>query len=162
VAITYREARVGDVEAMDAARTAGGWAGGAGAPVMARYLAGTHHPQQARPPRVAFLAEDGGTVVGFAAGHLTRRFGCDGEAQWLFAAPQRRGGEVAAALLSRLARWFVAQGARRVCVNVAPENARARAFYARSGARELNEYWLEWPDMSATAASGAPAGAVDA
>jgi hypothetical protein len=91
VPITYREASVGDAEAMGAARAAGDWAGGATAAVMARYLAGEHHPQQALAPRVAFLAEDdGGAVVGFIAGHLTRRFGSDGELQWVFVAPSLR------------------------------------------------------------------------
>lgn len=159
MAITYREAGVGDAEAMDGARVAGGWAGGASAPVMARYLGGTHHPQQARAPRAAFLAEDGRVAVGFIAGHLTQRFGCDAELQWIFVAPEYRGGEVAGRLLRRLARWFVAQGARRVCVNVAPEDARARAFYTRHGAQELNEYWLAWSDVSAAPGRDTPAGA---
>lgn len=159
--VIYREAAVDDVEAMGRAR-AGEWTGGAAAPVMARYLAGEHHPQHALRLRVAFLAEDGGAVVGFVAGHLTRRFGCDGELQWLYVAPERRGRDIATELVHRLAAWFAARGARRVCVNVAPDNARARAFYARHGARELSEYWLEWPDVAAalvgSASSGAPTG----
>lgn len=149
VPVIYREARVDDAEAMGRARADGDWAGGAAAPVMARYLAGEHHPQQALPPRVAFLAEEGDAVVGFVAGHLTRRFGCDAELQWIYVAPERRASDIASALLHRLAAWFAAQGARRVCVNVAPDNVRARAFYARHGARELSEYWLEWPDVAA-------------
>lgn len=56
---TYRAATVDDAEVMDRARALGAWAGGAAAPVMAGYLAGDHHPQQALAPRVAFLAEDG-------------------------------------------------------------------------------------------------------
>ena len=125
---------------------------------MARYLAGEHHPQQALPLRVAFLAEDdGGAVVGFIAGHLTRRFGSDGELQWVFVAPSLRGGAVAARLLRCLAAWFVAQGARRICVNVAPDNRRARAFYARYGARDLSDHWMEWPDVAAALPGGAPA-----
>ena len=130
-------------------RDAGGWAGGAAAPVMARYLAGEHHPQQALAPRVGFVAGEGDAMLGFIAGHLTRRFGCDGELQWVFVAPECRGRGVATMLLRQLAAWFVQRDARRVCVNVEPENARARAFYSRHGARELSAHWLEWPDIAA-------------
>lgn len=41
-------------------------------------------------------------------------------------------------LLRFLARWFTRQGAARICVNVEPSNAVARAFYARHGATELS------------------------
>ena len=130
-------------------RELSGWAGGAGAETMRRYLQGEHHPQQARAPRAAFLAERAGALVGFVAGHLTARFGCDGEVQWLIVAPAARGGGVGAALLGVLAAWFAGEGARRVCVNVAPENAAARRLYARHGAVELSAYWMVWPDITA-------------
>ena len=154
--VTYREAIVADAEAMGRARTTGGWTGGAATPVMADYLAVQHHPHHALPPRVAFLAEDGGVVVGFVAGHLTHRLGCEGELQWIFVAPSHRGGVVAAALLTRLGAWFAAQGAQRVCVNVAPGNSRARAFYARFGAQDLTPHWMEWPRMAAALARAVP------
>jgi hypothetical protein len=33
--------------------------------------------------RAAFVAIDDGDLVGFVAGHKTRRLGCDGELQWI-------------------------------------------------------------------------------
>lgn len=147
-ASTCRPASPADVAAMAELREASGWAGGAGAAVMGRYLAGTHHPQQALAPRAAFVAEDAGGIVGYVAGHRTTRLGCTGELQWLLVAPIRRGGRVAAELLAALAAWFGEQGATRVCVNVAPENLRARRFYARHGAANLSEHWMVWPDIS--------------
>jgi len=47
------------------------------------YMRGELHPQQALAPRVVLVAEGGEDIVGFIAGHLTRRFGCDGELEWL-------------------------------------------------------------------------------
>jgi ribosomal protein S18 acetylase RimI-like enzyme len=115
---------------------------------MSRYLAGEHHPQQALPPRTMWIATEAGEPVGYVAGHLTRRFGCDGELQWIYVVPEHRGGEVAPELLRLLAAWFVERRALRVCVNVGDE--RARKFYRRHGAEELNEHWLVWSDVGAS------------
>jgi hypothetical protein len=38
--------------------------------------------------------------------------------------------------------------ATRVCVNVAPENLRARRFYARHGAAPLSEDWMVRDDIA--------------
>ena len=149
MSVTCREAVRSDAESMALARAAGHWTGGASASVMARYLAGEQHPQQALLPRVAYVAEAGREVVGFVAGQLTRRFGCPGEVQWLFVARAHRRGTIATALLHRLAVWFAERSASRVCVNVAPDNFRARAFYVRQGAGVLNEHWLEWTNIAA-------------
>ena len=147
--LTCRPASADDVAVMARLRERSGWAGGAGAETMRRYLVGEHHPRQARAPRAAFVGERAGELVGFVAGHLTERFGCDGEVQWLLVAPAARGESAATALLQALAMWFTTKGAARVCVNVAPENARARRFYSRHGAVELSEYWMVWPDIAA-------------
>jgi len=149
--ITIRVALLEDVVAMAELRLASGWEGGAEAGTMRRYLAGEHHPQHALAPRAAFLAESSGTIVGYIAGHRTTRFGCAGELQWLLVAQAQRGGPAAALLLAALANWFVAQGVARVCVNVAPDNAPARRFYARYGAARLSEFWMAWPDVAAAA-----------
>jgi RimJ/RimL family protein N-acetyltransferase len=71
--------------------------------------------------------------------------------------PASRGGPAAAELLAALAAWMAGEGATRVCVNVAPENVRARRFYARHGAAELSQHWMVWPDITVAAktASGA-------
>jgi ribosomal protein S18 acetylase RimI-like enzyme len=131
-----------------------GEGGGSADERMARYLAGEHHPQQALLPRVSFVALKGDRMVGYIAGHLTRRYECDGELQWIYVAPEHRGSGVAAELLRRLAAWFAEQPAARVCVNVEPDNARARRFYTRHGAEELNKYWLVWENISVVSGEG--------
>src|SRR2546422_9589774 len=88
-AVQYRQATTADVRGMAQCRLADPAAGVAD-PRMAAYLDGHHHPQQALPPRVAFVALVGTAVVGYIAGHLTRRYQCDGELQYLFVAPQYR------------------------------------------------------------------------
>ena len=90
---------------------------------MLQYLAGEHHPQHALAPRVLWMATDGDAPIGYTAGHLTRRFGCDGELQWIYLVAGHRRGGVASALLRLLAGWFVEQGARRVCVDVGDDGA---------------------------------------
>jgi GNAT superfamily N-acetyltransferase len=112
------------------------------------YLSGEHSPQQALADRAAFVAIDNGTLVGFVAGHRTRRHGCDGELQWIDVMQENRGRGIAGGLLDRMSAWFVELGALRVCVNVDPGNAIARRFYARHGANPLNEHWMVWEDMS--------------
>ncbi len=145
--LTFREATSADVPAMLASRDADPeW--GPGDARTAAYLEGTHHPNRALPPRAVFLAEDGDAVVGYIAGHLTTRYECDGEVQWLWVAPEHRRSGVASRLLRLQAEWFVRQEACRVCVDVVPENVRARSFYRRHGAIELNPSWVVWENVS--------------
>ena len=99
-------------------------------------------------PRVAYVALEGETVVALIAGHLTRRFQCDGELEWINVVPEHRRSGIASALLRLLAEWFVGQQALRVCVDVDPANGEARRFYSRHGAVELNPHWLVWNDIS--------------
>lgn len=150
--VTYREAMAADTPAMAALRDRSGWAGGAPEATMRRYFARKHHPRGALAPRAAWLAEMAGVpsaaLVGYAAAHLTTRLGCAGELQWLLVAPEARGSPVAGALLACAARWLVARGAGRVCVNVEPENARARCFYAKRGAEVLDTHWMVWSDVA--------------
>lgn len=122
---------------------------------IAGYLAGTHNPQQALPERAAFVAEEAGAIAGFVAGHRTRRYHCNGELEWINTAAAHRGQGIAAALLARMAAWFVAQQALRVCINVAPDNAPAVAFYRRHGAQPLDEFFMEWPDIRGCQVPGA-------
>lgn len=116
-------------------------------PRIKAYMDGTHSPQHARQERVVFVADDG---AGLIAGHLTERFGCTGELQWIDVHPDRRGTGLARALVRRLAEWFSERCEGRICVNVAPENAIARRFYARCGATELSEHWLVWKSPADT------------
>lgn len=143
---SVREATPSDVAAIMRARAADAeW--GPADPRTGAYLEGIHHPQQALAPRIALIALDGEDVVGYIAGHLTRRYGCDGEVQYLWVAIERRSHGIATHLLRRLAKWFADRSASRICVDVLPDNARARSFYMRLGATELNPHWLVWEDI---------------
>jgi len=121
------------------------------------YMKGTLNPGQALAPRVVLVASQDSRIVGFIAGHLTRRYECDGEVQWINVIPEERRTGVAAELLRWLASWFVRHDAKRICVDVDPENAPARAFYRRHGAQDLNPHWLLWPDITLLVAGPAPA-----
>jgi GNAT superfamily N-acetyltransferase len=145
--VTYREATSIDVPAMEACRRGDPEAGRAD-PRMEAYLDGLHHPGQALAPRVAFVAESDGQVAGYIAGHLTRRFKCRGELQYLYVAPVHRRTGVASSLVRLLAQWFLARRAHRVCVNAA--NDRAEAFYHSVGAEDLKPHWLVWDDIEST------------
>ena len=118
---------------------------------ISAYMRGELHPRESLPPRVVLLASANDIILGFIAGHLTRRFGCEGEVEWLNVVPARRRTGVAAALFHALATWFGSRQARRVCVDVNPHNAPARAFYRHHGAQDLNPHWLVWPDITAVA-----------
>ena len=118
------------------------------------YLAGLHHPRHALAARACYVALEDGRVVGFAAGHRTRRFGCDGELQWMNVLPEQRRTGVASELLRLVANWFVSQSAFRICVDVRPDNTAARAFYRRHGAEELNTHWLVWTDSRKISGNG--------
>ena len=111
------------------------------------YLAGTSHPRESLPERTVLVAEDDERIVGFVAGHRTRRFGCAGELEWLNVRRAARRAGIASRLLCALARWFATQGIRRVCVDVAPGDAAARAFYLRNAAEDLRPSWLVWSDI---------------
>jgi Acetyltransferases len=91
------------------------------------------------------MAEDVDKPIGYAAGHLTKRFGCDGELQWIYVVQAYRRAGVASQLLRLLAGWFLEQGARRICVDVGDDEA--RPFYRRHGAVELNRHWMIWEDV---------------
>lgn len=113
---------------------------------IARYLRGEHSPRQALATRTALVADDDGTVVGFVSGHLTRRYGCDGELQWMNVAREHRGRGIAGLLLQAISGWFVEQRACRICVNVDPKNVPARGLYKNYGAQPMNEQWMVWQD----------------
>ena len=145
--LSYREATSADVPAMVRSRAPDRVAGPAD-PRMAAYLDGQHHPQQALAARTAFVAMAGEQVVGYIAGHATTRYGCSGEVQYLYVAPEYRRRGVARNLLRRLARWFDANAIHRVCVNADMDSPGAVAFYPELGAVPLNSYWFVWDDIT--------------
>jgi GNAT superfamily N-acetyltransferase len=144
--ISYRQATVADVASMADCRRSDPAAGPADAR-MAAYFEGTHHPQQALPPRAGFVAEERGRIVGYIAGHQTTRFGCDGEVQYLFVAPDQRERGVASELLRALAAWFQAHGIAKVCVDVDLGSPAATPFYVHHGAVPINRFWYMWTDI---------------
>jgi ribosomal protein S18 acetylase RimI-like enzyme len=144
----YKQAERSDIPAMARIRAAE-WESEAYWNVrISRYLDCELHPQQALMPRIIYVASEGDCLVGFIAGHLTRRHACDGELEWINVIPECRGSGVAAGLLRLLAAWFVEQKALRICVNVDPANTAAQRFYRRHGAETLNEHWLVWNNIN--------------
>ena len=145
--VRYRRARQRDLSAMAEIR-AGDW----GTQEywkerILQYLTHKLHPRDALRPRVAFVCVERKRIVGLIAGHLTRRFGCDGEVEWISVLPECRRQGVASGLLRRLAKWFVAHHAKRICVDVKPSNQVARSFYAGHGAHDLKPHWMVWKDI---------------
>lgn len=143
----YRSAEPGDIAALARIR-ANEW----GEPHywesrIAGYLAGRLNPGQALPPRTCFVSLNEGTLIGFAAGHLTTRYACDGELEWINVIDASRNTGVGSQLLLLMSRWFVEHEAFRICVDVEPDNAAAREFYTRHGATQLNKHWLVWNDI---------------
>jgi ribosomal protein S18 acetylase RimI-like enzyme len=112
---------------------------------ISKYMEGTHNPQMALKPRIAYLASADGDIIGFAAGHLTKRYNCDGELQWINVneSHQKRG--IASQLIRILATWFIDQKAFKICVDVA--NEQARNLYRKNDAADLNEHWMVWNDI---------------
>lgn len=146
--VHFRIATSADVSAMAACRLADP-AAGPGDARMAAYLEGRHHPREALPPRIGFVALVQDAVVGYVAGHLTTRHRYDGEVQYLFVAPRFRRRGVATSLLRLLADWFGQAGARKVCVCVDPHSPAATPFYERAGAAPFKRFWYGWDDLAA-------------
>ena len=122
-------------------------------PRITAYMIGQHNPQFALEPREVFVAVEDNEVVGLISGHLTTRFHCQGEIQWLNVQADRRGRRIADKLLDAQFAWFRGQDAQRICINVAPSNDAARKALTRRGAEPLGPQWLVFQDIS-----GAPAG----
>jgi GNAT superfamily N-acetyltransferase len=145
--IHLRPATSADVPAMDQCRSSDSSAGPAD-PRMAAYFDGEHHPQQALLPRAGYIAMTGDEVIGYIAGHRTKRNGCDGEVQYLFVAPGYRRRGIGTALLRLLADWFGEQGVGKVCVGIANDSPpEAKPFVEAVGAVPLKNYWYTWEDV---------------
>jgi MOSC domain-containing protein YiiM/GNAT superfamily N-acetyltransferase len=147
--VTYRRINPSDVPVLSRLRNEDE-SGGATEERTKLYLTGQHNPQYALKPRTIFGAFENGELVGYVAGHLSRRFDCQGELQWIYVAQSHRGTEVASKLFQLMAVWFVERSARRICVDVDPANAPARGFYARHGAKPFQPYWMVWDDIAAS------------
>jgi GNAT superfamily N-acetyltransferase len=147
-AIHYRKAKTSDVPAFAQIRSMDWGSEEYWKARISGYMNGELHPQKALAPRIIYVAFHDDLAVGFIAGHLTRRYECAGELEWLNVIPAHRRSGIASELLRLLAGWFVEEKAHKVCVDVDPANAVARRFYANHGACTLNPHWMVWEDIS--------------
>lgn len=115
-----------------------------------QYLSHQLNPREALWPRESFVCERPEGIVGLVAGHLTLRFECDGELEWISVDERVRGRGIASKLLRCMAEWFVENQARRICVDVQPSNTTARRFYRKHGAEDLKPHWMVWKDIGGT------------
>ena len=106
---------------------------------ICQYLRAEHSPQMALESRSAFVAVDEGKIIGFVAGHRTRRFDCEGEVQWIDVDHQQRGLGIGYQLMAQVGAWFTSQNAKRICVNVDIDNMPARKLYEKCGAQPLKD-----------------------
>jgi ribosomal protein S18 acetylase RimI-like enzyme len=146
--VMYRQARNSDIPAMAEIRAADWGDQEYWKSRIHQYLTHQLHPKEALPPRIAFVAIEQDGVVGLIAGHLTTRFSCDGELEWISVRPEYRRHGIGSHLIRHLSAWFGTQGAQRVCVDVEPSNRAARRFYELHGAKDLKPHWMVWEDIS--------------
>jgi ribosomal protein S18 acetylase RimI-like enzyme len=144
---TYRPARASDIPAMAQIRAADWGNEEYWRRRIAEYLNRKMGPKEALRSRTSFVCVREERIVGLVAGHLTRRFDCEGELEWISVRQECRGKGVASRLFLLLAEWFIAHGAHRVCVDVDPANEAARRFYERHGAVDLRRHWMVWKDI---------------
>lgn len=145
--ISYREATHADVHAMAKIRSAIWESTEYWTERIESYMAGNNNPQDALPGRQLFVATKDNVVIGFTAGHLSTRYGCQGELQWINVEPDYHRHGIATALVRMLAGWFVKQNAHHICTDVDPGNIIARAFYQHLGADNLSQHWMAWTDI---------------
>jgi ribosomal protein S18 acetylase RimI-like enzyme len=146
--IQYREATEKDIPAMATIRCIESGTHDYWEKRILGYMNGELNPQQASGVRNIYVASDNNTLIGFVAGHLTKRFDFEGELQWINVVPEYKRKRIGTALFYLLSAWFIQQNASRICVNVAPENSPAQKFYERLGSQTLNEHWLFWSNIS--------------
>lgn len=112
-------------------------------PRIAAYIIGQLTPAFGLEPRAIFVAVDeNNDVVGFIAGHLSKRFHCDGEIYWLNVQADRRGHRIADQLLAALFDWFTQHNAHKLCIEVPPSAESARKLLARHNAQPIGPLWL--------------------
>jgi len=104
-------------------------------------------PATSRPERVVLKAVVDGDVIGYLAGHLTTRYGKDGEIQSFYVLKSRQRQGVGLALLRQFIDWLTAHNARSLCVGISADNP-YQAFYLKYGGVHLNPHWIVWDDVA--------------
>lgn len=146
--IQYRKAEDSDIPGMAKLRSAAYGTEEYWSHRILGYMRGEINPQHARKPRVLYVALNSGTVIGLIAGHLTKRYKCQGELEWIDVDERYRRQGIALDLLLLLSVWFIKQKSSHVCVDVDPSNIAAMSFYKKNGATHLNNHWLVWQDIN--------------
>lgn len=112
------------------------------------YLTAGSQAQESLGDGWAFIAEQGGQPVGFAAYHHTRRHQTDAELQSIYVLKecQRRG--IGSHLLGAVAHRLDADGSRSMCVGYDPTFP-YKQFYLALGAIEISPgaTWAIWNDI---------------
>lgn len=145
--ILYREATLADAPAIarlcaNAPQEIGYWEAR-----IYGYLNFELNPHQATRARLVYVAVHKGLIVGFIAGHLTKRVEYSGQVQWIMTGEQCRRTGIGSKLLSIMARWFIDHRVTSVRVDVDPENTGTWQFYQHHHALSINRYWLFWDDI---------------
>jgi GNAT superfamily N-acetyltransferase len=143
--VSYREATTQDIPSLAKIRGTGLEAEANWSNRISSYMSGHQNPQQALRPRIIYVAVADEIIIGFIAGHLTRRFDCEGELQWINIIRNYRGHGIASEMVKLLARWFINQKSYKICVD--PGNDLARQFYKKNGATNLDDHWMFWSDI---------------
>lgn len=108
------------------------------------YIRKEHHPRDAKAPRIVYVTIVNREIVGFIAGHLTERFGLDGELQSVYILPEHQGRGLGTQLVIALAKWFKKWDAKEVCVD---HKNGSEGFYIKLGAKFNNHRWLVWDNF---------------
>ena len=143
--IHYRDAILPDIPSLARLRSLGWGDINYWIPRITAYMNGENNAQMALPQRVVFVAMENEDIIGFIAGHLTRRLDCEGELEWIDVDTGYRRKGIATELVRILAKWFEEQNVHKICVD--PGNDDARKFYATNGAENLNAHWMYWEDI---------------
>ena len=143
--IKYREIKDGDIPALANFRSINNEEQTYWEQRITGYLNLTHHPHKALQARIIFVAEDEKKIIGFIAGHLTQRYNCDGELQWINVCEAYRNRGIGFALICVLNKWFIQHNAFKICVDAG--NELARKFCKKYSAEDLNQHWLFWKDI---------------
>jgi ribosomal protein S18 acetylase RimI-like enzyme len=143
--ILYREARQEDLISLASIRAANWETREYWYNRISGYFNYTHNPQKALKPRVMYVAVQEEVIIGFIAGHLTTRYECEGELEWIDVLKEYRRSGIATELIGILREWFLLQKAHKICVD--PGNEIARKLYKKNGADNLNDHWMFWKDI---------------